>query len=130
MTTTTPRLTDYVRDQLEPALATIGGFAHMCVLAGKALFRSKLTNNTVVAYFPETNALYVGDKVVIMGIRVGAIDKIEPVGERDLHRHGIFRCVTRPRTVLGPRPGNDDSGYPLHTKPGGCAGRAGRVTRC
>jgi phospholipid/cholesterol/gamma-HCH transport system permease protein len=40
VTTTTPsRLTDYVRDQLEAPLATIGGFAHMCVLAGKALFR-------------------------------------------------------------------------------------------
>jgi phospholipid/cholesterol/gamma-HCH transport system substrate-binding protein len=42
----------------------------------------KLTNNTVVAYFPEANALYAGDKVVIMGIRVGAIDKIEPTGDR------------------------------------------------
>ena len=40
MTTTAPaRLADYVRDQLEPPLATIGGFAQMCVLAGKALFR-------------------------------------------------------------------------------------------
>ena len=39
VTTTTPRLTDYVRDQLEAPLGTIGGFAHMCVLAGKALFR-------------------------------------------------------------------------------------------
>ena len=42
----------------------------------------KLTNNTVVAYFPATNALYAGDKVVIMGIRVGAIDKIEPTGDQ------------------------------------------------
>ena len=42
----------------------------------------KLTNNTVVAYLPATNALYAGDKVVIMGIRVGAIDKIEPTGDQ------------------------------------------------
>src|SRR3984957_339994 len=42
----------------------------------------KLTNNTVVAYFPAVNALYAGDKVQIMGIRVGAIDKIEPTGDR------------------------------------------------
>ncbi len=42
----------------------------------------KLTNNTVVAYFPAVNALYTGDKVQIMGIRVGAIDKIEPTGDR------------------------------------------------
>ncbi|OBI45974.1 mammalian cell entry protein [Mycobacterium kyorinense] len=42
----------------------------------------KLTNNTVVAYFPEANALYSGDKVQIMGVRVGAIDKIEPAGDK------------------------------------------------
>jgi phospholipid/cholesterol/gamma-HCH transport system substrate-binding protein len=42
----------------------------------------KLTNNTVVAYFPAANALYPGDKVQIMGLRVGAIDKIEPVGDK------------------------------------------------
>jgi phospholipid/cholesterol/gamma-HCH transport system substrate-binding protein len=39
----------------------------------------KVTTNTVVAYFPAANALYPGDKVLIMGLRVGAIDKIEPV---------------------------------------------------
>ena len=50
-------------------------------LVGAQLYK-KLTNNTVVAYFPETNALYAGDKVVIMGIRVGAIDKIQPVGNK------------------------------------------------
>ncbi|HME79650.1 MAG TPA: virulence factor Mce family protein [Mycobacterium sp.] len=42
----------------------------------------KLTNNTVTAYFPAADALYAGDKVVIMGIRVGAIDKIEPAGDK------------------------------------------------
>jgi phospholipid/cholesterol/gamma-HCH transport system substrate-binding protein len=42
----------------------------------------KLTNNTVVAYFPAANAIYAGDKVQIMGLRVGAIDKIEPAGDK------------------------------------------------
>src|ERR1700758_3343547 len=42
----------------------------------------KLTTNTVVAYFPAANALYPGDKVQIMGLRVGAIDKIEPHGDK------------------------------------------------
>jgi phospholipid/cholesterol/gamma-HCH transport system substrate-binding protein len=42
----------------------------------------KLTNNTVVAYFPETLALYPGDKVQIMGVKVGSIDKIEPAGDK------------------------------------------------
>ena len=39
MTTTQPRVTDYVRDQLGPGLVLIGGFFRMCVLTGKALFR-------------------------------------------------------------------------------------------
>jgi phospholipid/cholesterol/gamma-HCH transport system substrate-binding protein len=42
----------------------------------------KLTNNTVIAYFPSANALYPGDKVQIMGLPVGAIDTIEPAGDR------------------------------------------------
>ena len=42
----------------------------------------KLTNNTVVAYFPETLALYPGDKVQIMGVQVGSIDTIEPAGDK------------------------------------------------
>ena len=42
----------------------------------------KLTTNTVVAYFPETLALYPGDKVQIMGVKVGSIDKIEPAGDK------------------------------------------------
>src|SRR5215212_12156084 len=42
----------------------------------------KLTNNTVVAYFTDTLALYPGDKVQIMGVKVGSIDKIEPAGDK------------------------------------------------
>jgi phospholipid/cholesterol/gamma-HCH transport system permease protein len=40
MTATTPvGLLGYVRDQLTPPLTTVGGFARMCTLSGKALFR-------------------------------------------------------------------------------------------
>src|SRR4051794_18566458 len=42
----------------------------------------KLTINTIVAEFPQTLALYPGDKVEIMGVRVGSIDKIEPAGDK------------------------------------------------
>lgn len=42
----------------------------------------KLTNNTVVAYFSAANALYAGDKVQIMGLRVGSIDSIVPAGDK------------------------------------------------
>ncbi len=42
----------------------------------------KLTTNTVVAYFPDTLALYPGDKIQIMGVKVGSIDSIEPAGDK------------------------------------------------
>ena len=42
----------------------------------------KLTTNTVTAEFPQTLALYPGDKVEIMGVRVGSIDKVEPAGDK------------------------------------------------
>jgi len=53
----------------------------VAAVAGLQLYR-KLTNTTVVAYFSETLALYPGDKVQIMGVRVGSIDTIEPAGDR------------------------------------------------
>jgi phospholipid/cholesterol/gamma-HCH transport system substrate-binding protein len=42
----------------------------------------KVSNNTVVAYLPTAIALYSGDKVQIMGVRVGSIDSIEPAGDK------------------------------------------------
>ena len=56
----------------------------LAVIAGTVGWQlyKRLTNNTVVAYFPETLSLYAGDKVQIMGVRVGSIDKIEPVGNK------------------------------------------------
>ena len=69
----------------------------------------KLTNNTVVAYFPEANALYSGDKVQIMGIRVGSVDKIEPAGDKmkvtfhyEQQVQGARQCVRGDRE---PHPG-------------------------
>lgn len=55
--------------------------AIVAAFAGLQLYR-KLTSHTVVAYFTETNALYPGDTVQIMGVRVGSIDKIEPAGNQ------------------------------------------------
>ena len=50
-------------------------------IVGWQLYK-KLTNNSVVAYFPEALALYPGDTVQIMGVPVGRIDKIEPAGDK------------------------------------------------
>src|ERR1700754_988409 len=56
-------------------LALVAGFV------GWNLYK-KLTTNTVVAYFPETLALYPGDKIQIMGVKVGTIESIEPAGDK------------------------------------------------
>ena len=56
-------------------LALVAGFV------GWNLYK-RLTTNTVVAYFPEALALYPGDRVTIMGVKVGSIDKIEPAGDK------------------------------------------------
>src|SRR6516225_590161 len=42
----------------------------------------KLATTSVVACFPEALALYPGDRVQIMGVGVGAIDKIEPADNK------------------------------------------------
>lgn len=56
-------------------LALVAGFV------GWQLYK-KLTTNTVTAYFTDTLALYPGDKVQIMGVRVGSIESIEPAGDK------------------------------------------------
>lgn len=56
----------------------------LALVAGTVGWRlyQKLTTNTVIAYFPAANALYSGDRVQIMGVRVGSVDKIEPAGNK------------------------------------------------
>lgn len=85
------------------ALAAV--FVFIAAVAGTQLYR-RLTNTTVVAYFPETLALYPGDKVQIMGVRVGSIDKIEPDGDRmrvTLHYNNEFKVpATATASILNP----------------------------
>ena len=61
--------------------AVVVVLAIVAAIIGMQVYK-KLTNNTVVAYFQQTLALYPGDKVQIMGVRVGTIDKIEPAGDK------------------------------------------------
>jgi phospholipid/cholesterol/gamma-HCH transport system substrate-binding protein len=61
--------------------ALVAVFVFIAAVAGVQLYR-KLTTTTVVAYFSETLALYPGDRVQIMGVRVGSIDRIEPAGDK------------------------------------------------
>src|ERR1700739_2219997 len=78
-----------IRSLRPPKVSLKAGLAGALVIAlaliglvfGVQLYR-KLSNTSAVAYFSETLALYPGDKVQIMGVRVGSIDKIEPAGDR------------------------------------------------
>jgi phospholipid/cholesterol/gamma-HCH transport system substrate-binding protein len=88
--------TTVVVGTLVVALAVVAG------AVGLQLYR-KLTTNTVVAYFPEALALYPGDKVSIMGLEVGSIDKIEPVGDKmriTFHYHSKYKVPANASAVI------------------------------
>lgn len=53
------------------ATLAVGGFMAWRVLGSG-------DQTVVVAYFDNSNGIYVGDDVLIAGVRVGKIDKIEP----------------------------------------------------
>ncbi len=92
--------------KLSRASIVIGSLAIVAALVlgflGIQLYK-KLTNNTVVAYFPVANALYNGDRVEIMGVKVGAIDKIEPAGDKmkvTFHYANKYKVPADARAVI------------------------------
>lgn len=80
-------------------------FVFIAAVAGAQLYR-RLTTTTVVAYFSETLALYPGDRVQIMGVRVGSIDKIEPAGDKmrvTLHYNNKYQVPAKATaSILNP----------------------------
>lgn len=79
------RLRNFRLAGLSRTTATIGALA--VVLAMTAAFGgyhlyNKLTTTTVVAYFSDALALYPGDRVQIMGVKVGQVDSVEPAGDK------------------------------------------------
>ncbi len=77
-------------------VALVAGFGAL------QLYR-KLNSTTVVAYFPQTDALYPGDAVQIMGVRVGAIDKIEPAGDKmkvTLHYNNKYKVPADAKAII------------------------------
>ena len=92
--------------KLSRASIIIGSLAIVVALVlgylGLELYK-KLTNNTVVAYFPVANALYNGDRVEIMGVKVGAVDKIEPAGDKmkvTLHYANKYKVPADAQAVI------------------------------
>ncbi|MCV7053668.1 virulence factor Mce family protein [Mycolicibacterium gilvum] len=77
-----------VRNMKGPGLSRaliIGTIVLVLVVVGAFLgmkLYKQMTTKTVVAYFTQTLAIYPGDKVQIMGVQVGSIDKIEPAGDK------------------------------------------------
>src|SRR5690349_13796572 len=57
------------------AIAMIAG-------VGFAVYQSFLKPMTIVAYFASATAIYPGDEVRVVGVRVGSIEAIEPLGTR------------------------------------------------
>ena len=60
---------------LAVALALIAAFV------GWNLYK-KASTTTVVAYFADALAVYPGDRVQIMGVKVGNVDSVEPAGDK------------------------------------------------
>jgi phospholipid/cholesterol/gamma-HCH transport system substrate-binding protein len=61
------------------------GLALVLTLAAGVVTVASLPRTTrthVVAYFDNSNGIFVGDDVVILGVKVGRIDKIEPQPQR------------------------------------------------
>jgi phospholipid/cholesterol/gamma-HCH transport system substrate-binding protein len=85
--------------------ALVAVLAVLAVVVGSQLYK-KLTSTTVVAYFSETLALYPGDKVQIMGVRVGSIDRIEPAGDKmrvTLHYNNKYKVpANATASILNP----------------------------
>ena len=85
----------------------------------------KLTTNTVVAYFPQALALYPGDKVQIMGVKVGSIDTIEPAGDKmrvTFHYENKYKVpANATASILNPSlvaSRDDPAGPALHRRAG------------
>jgi phospholipid/cholesterol/gamma-HCH transport system substrate-binding protein len=98
-----------VPPQLSRRAVVVGSVAvvvAVCVVAAAAQLYRKLTTTTVVAYFPEALALYPGDKVAIMGVRVGSIDKIQADGDKmriTLHYNNTYKVpANATASILNP----------------------------
>jgi phospholipid/cholesterol/gamma-HCH transport system substrate-binding protein len=90
------------------AVIVVSLLAVLAITVGVVGWRlyDKLTNTTVIAYFPEALALYPGDQVQIMGVRVGSIDKIEATGDKikiTLHYANKYKVpATATASILNP----------------------------
>jgi phospholipid/cholesterol/gamma-HCH transport system substrate-binding protein len=59
-----------------------GVIVALVIAAAIVMFTDNSGQRTVTAYFPRTISIYEGSEVRVLGVTVGAIDKVEPEGTR------------------------------------------------
>jgi phospholipid/cholesterol/gamma-HCH transport system substrate-binding protein len=61
--------------------------------------RNRIEKNVIVAYFENSNGLFAGDDVRVLGVRVGQVDKVEPEPRRAKVTFSFDRSVKVPANV-------------------------------
>ncbi|MGH3639918.1 MAG: MCE family protein [Mycobacterium sp.] len=62
-------------------------------------FKNHLDTNVIVAYFENSNGLFPGDDVRVLGVRVGQVDTIQPEPQRAKVTFSIDKSVPIPAAV-------------------------------
>lgn len=76
--------------------AVIAVVAMVMTGVGFVAYRQFLAPKTITAYFRSATAIYPGDEVRVVGVRVGTIDEIEPQGTRTRITMKVDRGVPVP----------------------------------
>ena len=62
-------------------------------------FKDHILQNVIVAHFENSNGLFPGDDIRILGVRVGQVDTIQPEPERAKVTFSVDKSVTIPASV-------------------------------
>ena len=107
----TPETTPRVRSRRAWRIAIALTLVVILAVAATGLARSwwvAAVRSTYVAYFANTNGLYTGDDIRILGVTVGTVEKIDIWGRRRMayeilkHPEGIYAVIdvkAEPATV-------------------------------
>lgn len=77
-------------------LLVIAVAALLAVAAGYVSYQKLFGPKTIIAYFKSATAIYPGDEVRVVGVRVGTIKSIDPLGTRARITLAVDRAVPIP----------------------------------